>query len=121
MTTRGLFRPLLALALAAGMAGSAVAATEADVNARIDAVLGKHSRYEQTIKLFQQAVVAGDKADVAAFVRYPIVVTINGRKRTIDSSAEFIRNYDAIMTSGIVDAVRNQKYEDLLVNDEGVM
>ena len=61
------------------------------------------------------------EADVAAFVRYPIVVRIDGHKRTIGSSAAFIKAYDQIMTPDIVAAVKGQKYEDLFVNYQGVM
>jgi len=112
---------LLALVVAGSLALPALAASEADVNASIDKNLGDHARYETTIKAFQQSVADGSKQDVAAFVRYPIVVTINGRKRTITSAAAFVKAYDAIMTPDIVAAVKGQKYEDLFVNYQGVM
>ena len=121
-----MFRKVVAVALAAIVfAGSAVlpalAASEADVNAAIDSSLGDHARYETTIKALQQAVIDGHKQDVAAFVRYPIVVTIGNRKRTITSAAAFVKAYDSIMTPDIVAAVKGQKYEDLFVNYQGVM
>jgi hypothetical protein len=102
-------------------AGGAVAGSEADVNARIDQVLGDHAIYETAIEAFQQAVRDGRKADVAAFIRYPIRVEIDGRKRTIRSSRAFVRDYDEIMTPDIVAAVKSQKYADLFVNDRGIM
>ena len=114
-------RPVLAALVWAALALPASAATVADVNARIDAVLGSHARYETTIEAFQQAVADGRREDVAAFVRYPIVVSIEGRRRTIRSSAEFVRNYSAIMTPDIVGAIKNQKYQDLFVNAQGIM
>jgi len=101
--------------------GSAWAASEAEVNARIDQVLGDHSVYETAITAFQAAVSNGQKADVAAFVRYPIRVEVNGRRRTIRTSKAFVRDYDGIMTPDIVDAVKTQKYADLFVNDRGIM
>ncbi len=110
-----------AMLLGGIMAGPALAGTAADVNARIDDVLGHASRYETVIMAFQGAVAADDKADVAAFVRYPIVVSINGRKLTIRSAAQFVQHYDAIMTPDIVEAIKGQKYGDLFVNDQGVM
>jgi len=112
---------LFAIVVAGGVALPALAASEADVNAAIDNSLGDHARYETTIKAFQQAVVDGSKQDVAAFVRYPIVVTIAGRKRTITSAAAFVKAYDSIMTRDIVAAVKGQKYGDLFVNYQGVM
>ena len=52
---------------------------------------------------------------------YPINVSINGRKTTIRNAKAFVANYDAIMTPDIVATVKNQKYEDLFVNYQGVM
>lgn len=112
---------LLATAIAGGGAFPAIAASDADVNAAIESNLGNHARYETTIKAFQQAVTDGHKQDVAAFVRYPIVVSIGGRKRTITSAAAFVKAYGSIMTPDIVGAVKSQKYEDLFVNYQGVM
>ncbi len=102
-------------------ASPALAASEADVNASIDSLLGNSARYETMLKLFQQSVAKDDKPDVAAFVRYPIVVDIGGKKRTIRTAAQFIKSYDQIMTPDIVGAVTSQKYEDLFVRDQGVM
>lgn len=116
-----LFRILALACLMAGATGLAHAASEDDVNGAIDFNLGNHALFETSIKAFQQAVVSRNKADVAAFVRYPIVVRINGHKRTISSSAAFLKAYDQIMTPDIVAAVKGQKYEDLFVNYQGVM
>lgn len=102
-------------------AGPAFAASVADVNSSIDNVLGHSAQYQKAINAFQQAVIAGNKQDVAAFVRYPIVVKIDGHKTTIRSEAMFVKRYDAIMTPDIVKAITSQKYEDLFVNSQGVM
>ncbi|MDR3473886.1 MAG: hypothetical protein P4M09_19690 [Devosia sp.] len=96
-------------------------ADDASVNAAIDHNLGDHAIYEPAIKAFQQAVSDGNEADVAAFVRYPIVVEVNGGKQTIKSPEAFERAYAAIMTPDIVDAVKSQQYGDLFVNYQGIM
>jgi hypothetical protein len=114
-------RSLLTATLIAATTMPALAETADGVNARIDNLLGNHALYETTINAFQQAVAAGTKEDVAAFVRYPIMVAISGRKTAIRSADDFIKNYDAIMTTAITDAIKAQKYEDLFVNDQGVM
>jgi hypothetical protein len=98
----------------------ASAASEAAVNAQIDAMLGHSALYETSIKLFQQAVANGDGEDVAAFVRYPIVVTIGSHRRVILSARAFLQHYDAIMTPAIVAAVAGQSYADLAVSRRGV-
>ena len=85
------------LLVAAVGAAPALAGSVADVNARIDSVLGDSARYQTTITAFQRSVSAGSKEDVAAFVRYPIVVTIDGKKTTIRSAEAFVKRYDAIM------------------------
>ncbi|HVX82660.1 MAG TPA: hypothetical protein VHB23_14920 [Devosiaceae bacterium] len=117
---RGIARAVLIAMMLAGSAAAA-SADEASVNAAIDADLGDHALYQTTISAFQDAVANRNKQDVAAFVRYPIVVTINGHKRTIRSSAAFVAAYDQIMTPDIVDAVTKQQYGDLFVNDQGIM
>ena len=121
MRIETLLRSLLALLLLAASGLPAFAASQADVNARIDQVLGNHARYETTIEAFQQSVIAGNREDVAAFVRFPIVVTIGGHKRSINSAKAFVAGYDEIMTPDIVAAVKSQKYEDLFVNSQGIM
>lgn len=105
----------------AGASGPASAQSVDAVNARIEAVLGPASRYQTTIEAFQGAVRERRKADVAAFVRYPIRVEVAGKRTTIVSSRQFIANYDRIMTPDIVKAVVDQKYGALFVNDQGVM
>jgi hypothetical protein len=111
----------LSVALACLMAGPAWAATAAEVNARIENVLGHAKLYETSIKAFQHAVATGSKEDVAAFIRYPIKVTIDGQAKVIRAPDAFVKQYDAIMTPDIVNAVKNQRYGDLFVNDQGVM
>ena len=107
--------------VAALLAVTPALADEASVNRSIDQLLGSHAIYEPAIKAFQQAVIDGNKQDVAAFIRYPIPVEIGGRKRSIRSEAAFVKSYDAIMTPAIVAAVKKQNYGDLFVRDQGVM
>lgn len=116
-------RRVMALSAAAVclLGGPAWAATVAEVNARIESVLGHAKLYDTSITAFQHAVAAGSKEDVAAFIRYPIKVTIDGRTKVIRSPDAFVKEYDAIMTPDIVNAVKNQAYGDLFVNDQGVM
>jgi hypothetical protein len=111
----------LGAALLALAVGPAWAATIAEVNARIESVLGHAKLYETSIKAFQHAVATGSKEDVAAFIRYPIKVVIDGQTKVIRSPDAFVKQYDQIMTPDIVDAVKNQAYGDLFVNDQGVM
>jgi hypothetical protein len=96
-------------------------ADESATNGAIDDAFGEHAKYEAVILSLQKAVAAHDVTAVADLVRYPISVSINGRKTMIRNAKAFIANYSAIMTPDIVATVKSQKYEDLFVNYQGVM
>ncbi len=84
-------------------------------------MFGSHDNYLAMISNFQNAVKAHDTAAVAAAVRYPIGVEINGKTTTITSARQFVQHYDAIMTKEITNAVVSQKLDDLFVNWKGIM
>ena len=102
-------------------AASVDTAGEQQVNASIDSLLGDHTRYEPVIRGFQKAVVDGDKAAVAALVRYPISARIAGKDVVIANADAFVKRYDEIVTPKIADAIGKQNYADLMVNYKGVM
>lgn len=106
--------------LLVGLSTPGSAASEAAVNAQIDAALGHAALYETSIRLFQQAVARGNREDVAAFVRYPIGVTIGSHRRLIRSARAFLQSYDSIMTPDVVAAVTGQSYAGLAVSRSGV-
>ena len=68
----------------------------------------------------QKAVKSGDKAAVAALVDYPITVKLGGAERDIENQADFIKNYDAIMTKPVRDAVLSFKMKDYFINRQGL-
>lgn len=109
------------LVLLLSSVGVPVAAQEKSVNQRIDTLLGNQGRYEQVIRSFQTAVVYADADSAAKLVRYPLRVTIGGKSSMIGSAQEFVRNYDRIVTPAIATVIANQKYDELLVNAQGVM
>ncbi|WP_454849448.1 hypothetical protein [Rhizobium binxianense] len=90
-------------------------------NQAIDELLGDHTKYKTVIDALQKAVSAHDVAGVAALVSYPIGVKVRGKETVVKSAKAFAEHYDGIMTSAITKAVVNQKYDDLFVNDQGVM
>jgi hypothetical protein len=77
--------------------------------------------FEETFHLLQDLVSKEDKKAVAEYVAYPIKVMINGTKTELLDEATFIKNYDSIMTKEVIDALLNQKAEDMFVNYKGVM
>jgi hypothetical protein len=101
--------------------GAPAAAQQGNTNQTIDTVLGDHTAYEPVIRAAQSAVAAHDAATLAALVRYPIKVSIDGHRTTIRSEADFIARYDSIITPEIAEAVTSENYDDLFVNYQGVM
>lgn len=91
------------------------------VNQAIDEVLGDHARYEAVIRQLQQAVTASDAAAVAALVDYPFATVRDGQPMKIADAQAFVRDYDRIMTPAIAEAIKRQKYSQLMVNYKGVM
>lgn len=91
------------------------------VNQAIDEVLGDHVRYEAVIRQLQRAVVANDTAAVAALVNYPFVTVRDGESLRVADAEAFVREYDRIMTPPIAEAIKRQKYSQLMVNYKGVM
>lgn len=91
------------------------------VNQAIDRLLGDHRQYQRVIEEYQRAVAAGDRAAVAALVRYPLIANIGGRKVSITDPTAFLADYDRILTPEIARAVVSQRYAQLMVNGQGVM
>lgn len=69
----------------------------------------------------KKAVKNGDKAAVAALVGYPLIVKQGGADREIKNQADFIKNYDAIMTKPVRDAVLSFKMKDYFINRQGLV
>ena len=91
------------------------------VHQAIDAVLGALVRYEAVIRQLQRAVAANDTAAVAALVNYPFVTVRDGESLRVADAEAFVREYDRIMTPPIAEAIKRQKYSQLMVNYKGVM
>lgn len=70
---------------------------------------------------FWRALKAGDKAAVAATLRYPITVAVNGKRQRIADAAAFIAVYDAVFTPVFRDAVLADIPRHLFVRDQGAM
>jgi len=98
-----------------------VAPDDNAVDAAIDKILGDHTKYQAVINAYQKAVADGDKEGVAALVDYPLAVTIDGKQTSIKDAADFVRNYDKIVTPAVAGVIKAQKYSELMVNGKGVM
>jgi hypothetical protein len=97
------------------------AATLTPLEKSIDLSIGDHVKVHQLLTQLQQAVAKHDAAAVAALVHYPIKVNPGKKPFTIKNEKAFIKDYDAIITHDIADAIFKQKYENLFVNSQGAM
>jgi hypothetical protein len=81
-------------------------------------VLGDAAQYEAVFNAFQKAVNGGDRAAVVEEVRFPLNIA-NGAR--ITGPGEFQRNYERILTPAVRKAIAAQKFDDVMVNQQGVM
>jgi hypothetical protein len=94
------------------------ASANGDVRQRIEQVLGDAAQYETVFNAFQKAVNGGDRAAVVEEVRFPLNIA-NGAR--ITGPGEFQRNYERILTPAVRKAIAAQKFDDVMVNQQGVM
>src|SRR5690606_33181589 len=102
------------------MAGPAMAQSDREMDATLDALFGEHVSYRQFFDGLKKAVAAGDKAAVAAMVDYPFQARIDGKALKIRDAAHFVADYDRIFTHGVRKAVADQSYGALFANWQGV-
>jgi hypothetical protein len=69
----------------------------------------------------KQAIESHDAKWIAENINLPLNVNINGKKFSIKTEKSFIKNYDNIITTSIVDAVRLQDENDMFKNWQGIM
>jgi hypothetical protein len=96
-------------------------ATLTALDKSIDLSVGNHVKVQQILTTLQQAVTKHDAATVASLVHYPIKVNPGKKPFTVKNEKAFIKDYDAIITHDIQDAILKQKYENLFVNSQGAM
>lgn len=92
-----------------------------DTNPYYVAGIDNAKEFEDTFYLLQEFVANGEKEKLAEYISYPINVSIEGKKTTIKTEAEFIKNYDKVLTDAVKNAFLNQKLENVFVNYAGVM
>lgn len=101
----------------------AAAQTVEEVNGRIETVFGEYEAFAEAFEAVQAAVAEGDAETFAEWVYYPITVaaTGDGEEVTLEGPEDVVARYDDFMTDEIIEAITNQRYEDLFVNGGGVM
>ena len=117
-------RPLsLILSGALLFASASYADSTTEMDHRLDQLMGvnSHSQYHQFFLAFQRSVINQDKQQVASMMSFPITAQVAGRDRILLNKKEFLAVYDKIFTNSLRDVVRQQRYEKLFANSDGVM
>ena len=70
---------------------------------------------------FWRAVKAGDRATVAGQLRYPAVVSVDGKPRRLKNQKDMLAVYDAVFTPKFVAAILDSTPRHMFVRDEGAM
>jgi hypothetical protein len=115
------FGALVLLGVAAVAVAGPTREPDADVDGMIDRLHGDHAQFREVFDRLQAAVAAHDGAAVAALVRFPIEVNFGRARVPVATPAEFIAQYDRIVTPAIAAVIAQQAWDALFVNAQGVM
>lgn len=140
MTTRSLFLAAAASALLAASAGAqtpspatppaptaepapapAPTPTAPSTDATLDALFGSHEEYKTFLADLQKAAAADDKKAVTAMVAYPFTTKVAGKDTEFKDAKALTAAYDDVFTPATLLAIKNQTYETLFANQQGVM
>ncbi len=69
----------------------------------------------------QVAVNAGDKAQVASMVNYPLRAGLNGKNVQIRTRAQFLKDYPKLFTPQVICAITSARNSDVWGNYQGFM
>jgi hypothetical protein len=118
-----LVRPALALlatALLTSMSLPALAQSEEDVHASIEAIHGNADGFFEVFSLLQDAVMFGDPVTWGQYAFFPLVVNANGETYDVLEEQDLVDNFDMLVMSETLQAFLEQDVADLIVTDEGV-
>lgn len=76
---------------------------------------------DRNAQRFWEAVRRGDKAAVAGLIRYPLRVLSGKQTITLRSAADFIKQYEAVMTPSTREAILSDIPRYMFVRDQGIM
>lgn len=100
---------------------SCAMAHDGGTDARVDSILGDPETYSIAFAELQDGIRRNDRQKVAALVRYPITIRVEGRRKMIGDARDFVAQYDRIVTPDIAAAVSAQNWDDVLVTTKGIM
>lgn len=92
-----------------------------EVRQRFDMLFGEHAIYEDFFYEFKETILSGDPDRLSRMNAYPLDVYSGGEHIVLNNEEEFIQQYSAIITPSLVLAVREQSFDGLFSNYQGVM
>lgn len=90
------------------------------MDSQLDGLYGTHEIYHHFFDALKDNIIQRHKDKVAAVVRYPLIVQLNGKQVKIQSKQQFIKNYDQIITPKIEQIVKEQQYVGMLSTYRGM-
>jgi len=116
-----MFKALL-VAVALLAVTPAIAQTAADTDKAIDTVLGgPHAVYATAIADIQKAVAEHNVQGIAGYFSFGEPIKVNGKDETVTDLDDLGAKFDTLFNAKVVSAVTGAKYENLMVNDQGIM
>ncbi|MEI1251812.1 hypothetical protein [Rhizobium aouanii] len=88
--------------------------SENEVYNRIEELHGDAASFDRPLRQLVRAMRSGDGETIAGLAEYPLTVKANGETYDVENAEDFIDNFDDR-------AVGRQQYDDLFVNNDGVM
>lgn len=78
-------------------------------------------RIEHAAVALRAAILAGRRAEVVAAVRYPVFVSLGGKRTRLASAAALLAHYDEIFTPAFIAGIRATIPHMMFVRDQGTM
>lgn len=91
------------------------------MNARLDFLYGSHDVYYSFFDQLKRDIAQENKDLVAAVVKYPLEVDLEGKRAAIKNKQQFIQNYDIIITPKVKKAVATEQFVGMFSNYRGMM
>ncbi|MGC2235867.1 MAG: hypothetical protein WA584_06880 [Pyrinomonadaceae bacterium] len=79
------------------------------------------AEFERKVQAFRQAVLNGDRRQVASFIKFPIEVRVGKKAVKIKNKAALLQNYDKIFYKEFVEEIRQTVAHNMFHRYDGAM
>lgn len=102
------------------LSGPVQAASEEEIYAEVENLLGDAAGLDPFLNELRRALVTGTAKDVAKLTAFPLPVNNNGTSFDVKSAKEFEKNYARLITEATKELVASADYTELFVSSDGV-